>query len=66
MHATIGELDLTALNPMLSKLMPAAIKRGTATATEIVQINANNTKAIGSMNFRYNNLAIRLQPTKPG
>jgi len=65
-HATIGTLDLTAINPMLSKLVPASVKRGTATTTEIVQLNANNTKATGTMDFRYNNLAIQLNPEHPG
>ena len=51
---------------MLSKMMPVAIKRGTATTTEIVQLNANNAKATGRMNVYYNNLAIRLFPTQPG
>ena len=66
LRGTIGELDLTAINPMLTKLAPASIKRGTATTTEILQINGNNTRAIGRMNFRYDNLAIRLHPTQPG
>ncbi len=66
LHSTVGELDLTAINPMLSKLLPVAIKRGTATMTEIVQMNANNEKATGRLIVRYNNLAIRLYPTKPG
>ena len=66
LHSTVGELDLTAINPMLSKLLPVAIKRGTATMTEIVQMNANNYKATGRLIVRYKNLAIRLYPTKPG
>jgi hypothetical protein len=66
MRAAIGEFDLTAINPMLSKLIPASIKYGTATATEIVQIHGNNSKAYGRLNFKYNNLAIRLHPTQPG
>ena len=65
-RATIGELNLTSVNPMLSKLLPASVKRGTSTSTEIIQINGNNTQATGRMNFRYNNLAIRLHPTQPG
>jgi len=66
LHATIGELDLTAINPMLSNLLPVSIKRGIASGTEIVQLNGNNTRAEGMMNFRYSNLAIRLHPTQPG
>jgi hypothetical protein len=65
-HATIGELDLTTINPMLSKLVPASIEHGIAPNTEIVQINGNKTSAEGVMNFKYNNLAIRLHQTKPG
>jgi hypothetical protein len=65
-HAVIGELELTAINPMLSKLMPVSIKQGTATMTEIIQINGNNVKATGRMNFLYNNLSIGLLPTQPG
>ncbi len=66
MRATIGKLDLTDINPMLSKLMPASIVRGTATSTEILQVTGNGTKATGLMSFRYNDLAIRLHPAKPG
>jgi hypothetical protein len=66
LQATIGKIDLTAINPMLSKLVPASIKQGTATSTEIVRINGNNIKASGTMNFRYSDLAITLHPTKPG
>ncbi|MCX6303692.1 MAG: DUF748 domain-containing protein [Bacteroidetes bacterium] len=66
LRGAIGELDLTAINPMLSKLMPVAITRGTATATEIIHINANNAKSHGLMQFQYKNLFISLQPTKPG
>jgi len=64
-RATIGELDLTAINPMLSKLVPLAIKRGTATSTEIIQLNGNSTRAIGRLDFRFNNLGIDLLPVKP-
>ncbi|MDP1622698.1 MAG: DUF748 domain-containing protein [Bacteroidales bacterium] len=65
-RATIGELDMTAINPMLSKLMPVSVRQGTATSTDILQINGNDSNAVGTMNFRYHNLAIRLHPTKPG
>jgi hypothetical protein len=65
-RAAIGNFDLTAINPMLGRLVPATVKRGTAPATEIIQLNGNNSKAIGRMYFRYENLAIRLHPTKPG
>jgi hypothetical protein len=51
---------------MLGKLVPASIKRGTATATDIVQLNGNNSRAIGRLYFRYEDLAIKLHPTKPG
>jgi len=64
--ATISNLDLTAINPMLSRLVPVSITQGTATSTEILHFNANNTRAIGSMNFRYHDLAIRLDPTQTG
>ncbi len=65
-HARIGELDLTAINPMLSKLVPASIKHGTATSTEIGQVNGNNIQAIGRMNFRYENLDVKIHPKQPG
>ena len=65
-HATIGEFDLTSINPMLSKLMPVSIKSGTATATEIIQFNANDSMAIGRMSLVYNNLTVRLHPVTPG
>jgi hypothetical protein len=66
MHATIGELDLTTLNPMISKLTNASVKRGIASSTEIVQMQGNNVRTSGSMDFRYQNLAIGLKPDKPG
>ena len=65
-HATVNELHLPAINPMLSKLLPANIRRGTATSTEIISIIADSSKATGSLNFRYHNLAVQLQPTRPG
>ncbi|MCX6269517.1 MAG: DUF748 domain-containing protein [Bacteroidetes bacterium] len=65
-HATIGKLDLTAINPMLSKLVPASIKSGTAGMTEIIQLNGNKSNAFGLLNFRYSDLAIRLHQTRPG
>jgi hypothetical protein len=64
-RAVIGELDLTAINPILSRLLPLAIKRGTATSTEIIQLNGNSTRAIGRLDFRFNNLVIDLLPAKP-
>jgi len=64
--ATVGELYLPAINPMLSKLVPASITLGTANSTEIIRINADSSKATGSMTFRYNDFAIRLHPTKAG
>jgi hypothetical protein len=65
-RATIGEFELTAINPMLSKLMPVSVIQGTTPSTEIIRINAGNAKAQGKMLFRYDNLAVRLYPTKPG
>ncbi|MEI7897122.1 MAG: hypothetical protein WCJ26_08805 [bacterium] len=65
-RAAIEKFDLTAINPMLSKLLPASVKRGTATSTDIFAINGNNRKATGRMSFRYENLAITLYPTGPG
>lgn len=65
-RATVRELHLPAINPMLSKLLPANIRRGTATSTEIINIIADSSKATGILNFRYHNLAIQLQPTRPG
>ena len=66
MHALIGEFDLTEINPMLSKLLPATIVSGTSSSTDIIRINGNNAMASGLMNFRFNNLSIRLHPLKTG
>ncbi|MFZ4522087.1 MAG: DUF748 domain-containing protein [Bacteroidales bacterium] len=66
LQATVGSIDLTAINPMLSKLEPMAIQSGTATSTEIVRLNGNSARASGIMNLKYNNLAINLKPVKPG
>jgi len=64
LRATIGELNLTGINPMLSRLMPVSVQEGKATSTEIFQLNANDSLAVGEMDFKYHSLAIRLKPTQ--
>jgi len=64
--ATVGKFYLPVINPMLAKLVPASIQQGTVNSTEIIRIKADSSKAIGTLNFRYNNLAIKLHPKKEG
>jgi hypothetical protein len=66
MQAAIGELELTAINPMLSKLMPVSILSGTASSTEILRMHANNTSAQGKLDFLHYGVAIDLHATQPG
>lgn len=66
MQAAIGELNLTAINPMLSKLLPVSILSGTASSTEILHMNANNTSAHGKLDFLHYGVAIDLHATQPG
>jgi hypothetical protein len=65
-HAAIGQLDLTSINPMLSKLLPVSIQRGTSKSTEIFHIKGDSARASGIMHFRYHNLAIRLDAAGSG
>ncbi|MEI6455221.1 MAG: hypothetical protein WCO93_02940 [bacterium] len=64
--AQVGEMSLSDINPMLSKLLPVKISSGIATKTEIMQIRANDDLSTGYMMMHYRNINIELQSTKPG
>ena len=65
-RATIGKLDLTEINPMLTRLTPYAITRGTATNTTITGITGSDSVARGNIDIHYDNLAIKINPETPG
>lgn len=64
--ATIGNLDLRSINPMLNKLMPVSVRQGTATDTKVQWMHANDSLSVGYMTFPYTNLAVKLHPAKKG
>jgi len=64
--ASIGEVDLKDINPMLSNLLPVKIRKGMINKTEIKQINANDDFSKGYMVMHFQDLNIELQNTKPG
>ncbi|MCK9204243.1 MAG: hypothetical protein M0P58_07395 [Bacteroidales bacterium] len=64
--ATIGEMELKEVNPMLTRLVPASISGGDAKKTEIGPIWMNDSVATGNLVMYYNNLAIKLKPTENG
>ncbi len=64
--ANIAMMELRDINPMMSKLIPISIHTGSLNSVEIKNFNASDSLAVGEIDFRYNNLAIKLHPTKPG
>jgi hypothetical protein len=65
-NAKLDELQLTEINPLVSKLLPVTILEGIAQKTEITFMNANQDYSTGEMKLFYRDVKIRLEDTKPG
>jgi hypothetical protein len=63
--ATLSKMDLREINPMLTKLVSAEITSGTLVKMVIASVNADDDKAIGKMDFYYNDLTIKMSSKKP-
>jgi len=61
---TIGELSLSEINPMLTKLVPIKISNGVATKTEINNVYANENFSHGKLEVQYKNLTVQLKSTE--
>jgi len=62
--AVIGAMDLTAINPMLSNLLPAKVVSGQIKKLEIPMVYANDDVAKGHLLFYYNNLVVEVVDKK--
>ncbi len=62
-NAKLGELHLTDINPVISRLLPVNILEGVATKTVINFIHANHDYSTGEMNLFYNDIKIKLEGT---
>ena len=56
----LGPMDLTAINPMLSNLLPAKVVSGKVQRLEIPFVEANDNEAKGHLIFRYNDLKVEV------
>ena len=59
--AYMGSMDLTEVNPMLTKLTPVTIVRGKANKLVIPEVSANNNVARGKLLFYYNDLIATME-----
>ena len=58
--ASLGPMDLTVINPMLTKLLPAEVKAGKVKQLLVPLVTANNDEAKGRLLFYYNDLSIAM------
>jgi hypothetical protein len=58
--ATLGQMSMPAVNPMLSKLAPAEILSGTIRKMVIPPVKADNNKAVGTLDLYYNDLKVNM------
>ncbi|MCX6303691.1 MAG: DUF748 domain-containing protein [Bacteroidetes bacterium] len=56
--ATMGPLDLTEINPMLSNLLPARVVSGKLVKLEVPLVYANEDVSTGKLLFYYDNLSV--------
>ena len=66
LRASVDAMDLRDINPMMAKLVPISVHSGSLKRVEINTLEANNSTATGNIDMIYNNLALKLHPTKPG
>ncbi|MEI7980339.1 MAG: hypothetical protein WCI71_01710 [Bacteroidota bacterium] len=62
--AQMGPMDLPAINPMLTKLLPAEVKSGKIKQLIIPMVVANDDEARGKLLFYYNDLSIAMTTKK--
>jgi hypothetical protein len=62
--ASIGEIDLMELNPLIVPLTPLKIKSGYETRTIVQDVSSNNDYAKGSLEIYYNDLKIDFRRTE--
>jgi hypothetical protein len=62
--ATMGEIDLREINPMLAKLLPAEVVSGKVKKLVIPEAIANDDFAKGKLSFYYNDLKIAMKTEK--
>lgn len=62
--AILSQMDLREINPMLTRLVPAEITSGSVVKMVIENVNADDDKAIGRMEFYYQDLTLKLNSEK--
>jgi len=62
--ALLGPMDLQAVNPMLTKLLPAEITSGKIRQLLVTEVNANDDVAKGKLVLYYNDLRMTLHSQK--
>jgi hypothetical protein len=62
--ARMGPIDLVAINPMLSNLLPARVVSGQLKRLEVPMVFANNDVAKGKLLFYYNDLSVEVLDKK--
>ncbi len=62
--AMLTNLDLTEINPMLTKLFPAEVTSGKAEKMIMTAVKADDDKAMGKMDFYYKDLQIKMNATE--
>ena len=58
--ASLGPMDLTEINPMLTKLLPAEVRAGKVKQLLVPLVVANDDEAKGKLLFYYNDLSIAM------
>lgn len=58
--AELGPFDLTQINPMVSKLLPAKILSGKVDRLLVTRVQANNRVARGNLLFYYHDLHVQI------
>jgi hypothetical protein len=62
--ATVGNFDLTGINPMVTNLLPAKVESGKIKKLEVPIVYANDDVAKGKLLFYYNDLSISVTSKK--
>lgn len=60
-YGTVGSFDLTAVNPMLTKLAPAKILNGRLDKLVISPVRATDDVSRGTLEFRYSDLNVEIE-----
>lgn len=62
--ASVGPMEINGINPMLNKLVPVSIRKGTLDSLVLRRLSANNIRASGEITVLYHNLQIKIHPTR--